>query len=120
MRIEVFAEAWAAEIRRSGVFLLQEVPEQRESFVLGRMQAVVAKRGRTRRRVAVVFDEKVLKLERQDDGEDWLQVVLRHRESAQALELVNVHLADKQYELEVFARPMADIKAPSMDRRHRL
>lgn len=115
--MEGFAEAWAAEFRKSCVFLLQAVPEQWENCVLGRMPTVVAKQGRTRRRVAMVFDEKVWKVERQHEGEDWLQVVLRHREPAQAIEIVHVHLAHKQCELEIFARPLTEIRAPSMTRR---
>lgn len=90
-------------IVRFCVFMLQEVPEQWESCVLGRMQAIVAKQGRTRRRVAMAFDEVEWRFEGEHSGEGWLQCVVRHRESGQAVEVVNLHLPHKQYDVQVFA-----------------
>lgn len=96
-------------------FLLQEVPEQWENSVLGFIQAVVARRGRTRRRVAIAFEAGVWRLETQSDGEGWLQCVLRHRVSQQIVKVVNV--PHKQYNLQSFVKPLTEINQTSVARR---
>lgn len=115
--MEQCREVWAADFGRDTVFLLQEVPEQWENSTLGCMQAAVARRGRTRRRAAVVFDERVWRLERHTEGEDWWQGVLRHRETSAAVEVVSAHLPHRQYDLQAYVRPLVEVGEPSVNRR---
>lgn len=80
--------------------------------MLGCMQAAVERRGCMRRRIAVVFDERVWRLERHTEGEDWWQRVLRHRESGMAVEVVNVHLPHRQYDLQAYVKPLVEVGQP--------